>query len=144
MKVEHTAGFKHTEAEPKWPSFSRRFEGHFLQWKGLNCNWNLIEICPLGFKWQYASIGSDKGLTPKRRQAIIWTSDCLIHWRIYVTRPQRVKLQVIIIFNGYRWAFNMNISIAFWPICLILASILVAYRKSSVFEKEIVFVNMWL
>ena len=29
------------------------------------------------------STGSDNGLAPKRRQAIIWTNADLIHWRIY-------------------------------------------------------------
>ena len=33
-------------------------------------------------KW-YSSIGSDNGLAPNRRQAIIWTNDSPIHGRIY-------------------------------------------------------------
>ena len=33
--------------------------------------------------WQYASIGLDNGLTPNRRQAIIWTDAHPIFWRIY-------------------------------------------------------------
>ena len=33
--------------------------------------------------WQYSSSGSDNGLAPHRRQAIIWTNADLIHWRIY-------------------------------------------------------------
>ena len=33
--------------------------------------------------WQYASIGSGNGLAPNRRQAITWTTDSPVHWRIY-------------------------------------------------------------
>ena len=38
----------------------------------------------LGSNWQYDSIGSDNGLAPSRRQAIILTNADPIHWRIYV------------------------------------------------------------
>ena len=34
-------------------------------------NWNMF----LGVYWQYVSIGSDKGLTPQRWEAIIWSND---------------------------------------------------------------------
>ena len=40
----------------------------------------LVPRSPIGNK---TSIGSDNGLAPKRRQAITWTSDDPIHWRIY-------------------------------------------------------------
>ena len=42
---------------------------------------NRTEICTLGSNWQYDSIGSDNGLAPNRRQAIISTNADLIHWR---------------------------------------------------------------
>ena len=32
--------------------------------------------------WQYPSFGSDDGLALARRQAIIWTNDGLVCWRI--------------------------------------------------------------
>ena len=32
---------------------------------------------------QQTSIGSGNGLAPNRRQAIIWTNDDPVHWRIY-------------------------------------------------------------
>ena len=35
--------------------------------------------------WQYASIGSGKGLVLKRRQVITWTNADLVHWRKYAT-----------------------------------------------------------
>ena len=47
---------------------------HFLEWKCLNSDWNFIEVCSLWSNWQYSSIGSDIGLAPSRRQAIIWTN----------------------------------------------------------------------
>ena len=50
---------------------------HFLEWKYLNYDENFIEVCSQGSNWQYASIGSDNGSAPNRRQAIIWTNDDL-------------------------------------------------------------------
>ena len=34
-----------------------------------------MEVCSYGSNKQYSSIGSDKGLAPTRRQAIIWNND---------------------------------------------------------------------
>ena len=56
-------------------------------------HWNLLpwahlyftEICSHGTNWQYGSFGSDNGLAPIRRQAIIWTNDGLVYWRIYTS-----------------------------------------------------------
>ena len=39
----------------------------------------------LTVNWQYGSIGSDDGLAPTRRQAIIWTNDGQVWWRIYAS-----------------------------------------------------------
>ena len=36
-----------------------------------------MEVCSLGSKQQFPSIGSDNNLAPGRRQAIIWTNDDL-------------------------------------------------------------------
>ena len=44
--------------------------------------WNFINICSLWSNWQYGSIGSDNGLAPNRRQAIIWTNVGMFYWRI--------------------------------------------------------------
>ena len=77
---------QHIEAETKWTPFRRRhFEVHFIEWKCLNSDWNFIEICSEGFNQQYPSIGSDDGLAPSRRQAIIWTNDGIVYWRIYTS-----------------------------------------------------------
>ena len=32
-------------------------------------------MCSMDSIWQIGSIGSDNGLTPARRQAIVWTND---------------------------------------------------------------------
>ena len=42
-------------------------------------------MCSLGLSRQYVIIGSDNGLAPNRRQAIIWTNDDLVHWRIHAS-----------------------------------------------------------
>ena len=42
-------------------------------------HWNMF----LESNWQYVGIGSDNGLAPSRRQAIIWTNAHPINWRIY-------------------------------------------------------------
>ena len=34
---------------------------------------------------QYPSIGSDNGLAPTRRQAIMWANDDMVYWRIYAS-----------------------------------------------------------
>ena len=46
---------------------------------------NFTEICSLGSNWQYGSIGSDHGLVPSMRQAIIWTNGGMLYWRIYAS-----------------------------------------------------------
>ena len=47
----------------------------FLEWKCVNFNKDFIEICFLGSNQQYLIIGSDNGLAPARRQAIVWTNN---------------------------------------------------------------------
>ena len=42
-------------------------------------------MCSFGSNLQYVIIGSDNGLAPNRRQAIIWTNDGLVYWRIYAS-----------------------------------------------------------
>ena len=36
---------------------------------------DFTEVCSQGSNYQYSSIGSENGLAPARRQAIIWTND---------------------------------------------------------------------
>ena len=80
----HTSNSKHIEAETNWPPFRRRhFQTHFLEWKLSYFNSNFTEICSQRFNCQYANIGSDNGLARSRPQAIMWTKDGLVYWRIY-------------------------------------------------------------
>ena len=56
---------------------------HILEWKLFNFERNFTELCSLGSNWQNSSIGSDNGLAPNRRQAIICTNVYPVHWRMY-------------------------------------------------------------
>ena len=47
----------------------------FLEWKCLSFDQDSTEICSQGSNEQYSNIGSDNGLAPARRQAIILTND---------------------------------------------------------------------
>ena len=49
----------------------------------MNFDYDFTKVCSSGFNLQYPIIGSDNGLAPTRRQAIIWTKDGLAYWRIY-------------------------------------------------------------
>ena len=51
----------------------------------MDFKWNLTEICSLGSNWQYGSIGSDNGLAPNRRLAIMLTNVDLLYWCIYAS-----------------------------------------------------------
>ena len=51
------------------------FSNAVSQMKILYFDYNFTERCLLGSKWQYVIIASGNGLSPNRRQAIIWTND---------------------------------------------------------------------
>ena len=44
-----------------------------------------FHFCSWGSNQQYSSIGSGNGLAPVRRQAIAWTNNGLVYWRIYAS-----------------------------------------------------------
>ena len=44
-----------------------------------------LKFIPKGSNWKYNSVSSDNGVAPTRRQAIIWTNDALVYWRIYLS-----------------------------------------------------------
>ena len=50
-------------------------------------HWHIefIEICSPWSDWQYIIIDSDNYLAPNRRQAINWTKDGIIYWRVYAS-----------------------------------------------------------
>ena len=52
---------------------------YFRKWKDLYFDFDSNEP-----NWLYPSIGSDNGLAPNRRQAIIWINADPNDWRIYV------------------------------------------------------------
>ena len=60
-----------------------------LKYIFLNENvWIPIQIhflCSKWPHWQLTSLGWDNHVAPKKPQAIIWTSDGLIYWRIYAS-----------------------------------------------------------
>ena len=46
---------------------------------------NVAEVCSQWSNLQYDNIGSDNGLVPARRQAIIWINEVPVYWRIYTS-----------------------------------------------------------
>ena len=76
-------------------------------WNGWN-GWILIRISlkfvSNGFKWQYSNIVADNGLVSIRREAIIWTNDGLVYWRIYAVLGLSELSQIVanhfLIFNN--------------------------------------------
>ena len=46
-----------------------------LEWKYMNFDLSFIKVCSEGPIEQYISNGSNNGLAPTRRQAILWTND---------------------------------------------------------------------
>ena len=42
-------------------------------------------MCSSGSDWHYDMIGSDNGLASNMRQAIVWTNEDLVYWRIYAS-----------------------------------------------------------
>ena len=57
------------------PFRRRHFEMHFLEWKCIDFDEYFTEVYSQGSNLQYSNIGSDNGLGPIRRQAIIWAND---------------------------------------------------------------------
>ena len=57
----------------------------FLEWNCKNADYDITEVYSLGWNQKYHSIGSDNVLAPYRRQAIIWSNDGQVCWRIYAS-----------------------------------------------------------
>ena len=64
-------------------TFSDPFSGMKMYKFWLTFHWSLFPRIQLTI----SSIGSDDGLAPTRRQAIIWTNADPIHWRVYANSP---------------------------------------------------------
>ena len=70
----------------KWLPFCRQhLEVHFLYGNFWIWNKKILKYFPLGL---IDNIGSDNGLGPNRRQAIIWSNVGMLYWCICVTRVQ--------------------------------------------------------
>ena len=88
------------------------------------------EICSLASNWELASIGSDNGLAPDRRQAIIWTNGGLFHWHM----PHSPSVS----FNADNWYSNRyHDGISLW-----LHWIDIQFRK-GVSSTEVNILNMF-
>ena len=60
-----------------------------MRFHGLNILYfdsNFTEVYSQGSNWQYSRIGSNNGLGPTSRQAIILTNADPVHRRIYATQ----------------------------------------------------------
>ena len=56
------------------------------------------------------SVDLDNGLAPNRRQAIIWTSDDLVYWRIYSSLGISVSV-ILLILNSIKTWWNNRVCI---------------------------------
>ena len=76
-----TLWYQHIET--LWSSFRKWYSNPYPEWKLLCFNSNFTEIYIQGSNYQYASIGSDNDLAPKRWLAIIWPKGG--YWLIYAS-----------------------------------------------------------
>ena len=82
LTVQRYASY-HIEAETTYPPFSiHHFQMHFVECKCINFDSDFTEVSSQWSNQQYSSIESYNGLTPLRREAIMWINDGLICWRI--------------------------------------------------------------
>ena len=70
----------HTVVETKWLTCDKR---HFLEWKLSYLASVVPEMYYCGFIRRQLSTVSGNGLVQNRQQAIIWTNDVSVYWRIY-------------------------------------------------------------
>ena len=102
----------------------------FFKWKLLfSLDWNFTEVCFQRSNWQKAIIGSDNGLAPNRRQAIIWTNGGLVYGRIYASHGLN-KL-------SYTWdvLYNSRVSSQFFYIYIFLSNGLHLFQNARFFFK---------
>ena len=70
---------RHKMADISQMVFSNAFSRMKMLKFRLRFHWNMLPRAQL----KYISSGSDDASVPVRWQAIIWTNDCLVLWRIY-------------------------------------------------------------
>ena len=116
-----------------------RIQRHFLEWKLLYFDWYLIEIFSQWFSCQYSSIGSSNGSVPNMRQAIIWTNDGLVYWRIYAApvqdelwftlEEQAINLETFA--RGYRrMSVDETDCVLIWNVTLLRPCFIVFHAKA--------------
>ena len=73
-----------TEARTRWlPIWQTTLQIQIRQRKYFTFDKGYTEVCFIGSNKQYYSIGSCNGLVPTRGQAIIWSNDGIVYWRVY-------------------------------------------------------------
>ena len=73
-------------------------------------------MCSLGSNWQYIIIGSDNGLVPNRRQAIIWTNAGVVNCRIYASLGLNELIWVITLMGDYLTRPFANTLVKYSPV----------------------------
>ena len=103
-----------------------KFWNAFSQMKMFYFDWNWIEIRSWLYNQKFTNIGSDNGLAPNRRQAIIWTNDGLDQWRIYALISLHELNDILINLKN-----SKEIDPALRPICSVSGIIgkSLAYRR---------------
>ena len=77
LKLKHGKNLTHWGGG-KMVAISQMTFSNAFSWMKMFKFWlNFTEVCSQGSNWQYSKIGSDNGLAPNKRQAIIWTNDAL-------------------------------------------------------------------
>ena len=79
--------------------------------------------------WQNVIIGSDNDLAPNMRQAIIWTNDVPVYWRVFAPKPQWLETCIIwnysgceiLLASGLRFVYHHGSSIWYTGFCIAIA-----------------------
>ena len=75
-----------------------------IEWELFYCDSNVPEVWSWGSNWQYVIPGSGNGLSPVRRQAIIWTNDDSIQWYISAFAEFLCKAHVLCYVYSHQWS----------------------------------------
>ena len=93
------------------PVHRRHIQVHFLERKRSNFKLNVIEIWSLWSDWQYGSIGSDNGLAPTRRQAIIRSNVVMMYvcWYVYMHHSTSMSLRFRVWITNYMYKQSWDV-----------------------------------
>ena len=91
-----TAHLTHWDGDKMAAISQMTFSSAFYWMKCIDFDQQFIAVCSLWSNWWYSGTGSDNGLAPTRRPAIIWTNDDLDYRSIYVSlRLNKLTLYTI-------------------------------------------------